>query len=231
MSGADIRFTDFHTHIRTGRGTRVLSLFAEDLAGGSVFEGADRELFFSAGIHPMRIAGTDTDSALRMMDERAGAGFLKAVGECGLDRRSGAPMDIQTVLFERQARLAAGLGLPLIIHCVKAFPELLSALRRAAPGIKAAVHGFNGGARSAKVLLDAGFYLSFGPRAVIPGSPSAEALALVPDDRLFLETDAEPGKSSSGIGEVYAEAAEIRRTEAGPLAETLARNFHSFFNL
>lgn len=49
-----------------------------------------------------------------------------AIGECGLDKYSQVDFDIQKQYFIKQIELSELTHKPLIIHCVKAYNELLN---------------------------------------------------------------------------------------------------------
>lgn len=140
---------------------------------------------FSAGIHPWYIPAR-TDEALAELDSLASCPSCVAIGEAGLDKLASASMDVQCGLFRRQALLAAAHGLPLVVHCVRAWGELLALRREFPQELVCVVHGFRGKPELARSLLDKGFWLSFGFRF------HPQSLALCPPDRLFLETDEDP---------------------------------------
>lgn len=103
--------------------------------------------------------------------------------ECGLDRLRGADLEIQTALFRRQVELAEERGLPVTVHCVKAFDRLLHLCKLWRPKTQWTVHGFRGGPELAVQLLAAGIDLSFGRRY------NPETLKVVSPERCHFETD------------------------------------------
>ena len=70
-------------------------------------------------------------------------------------------MELQLAVFKEQVKLSEKLGLPLIIHCVKAMEELLG-VKESRPQITLIWHGFRGKPEQAVQLLKKGFYLSLG---------------------------------------------------------------------
>ncbi len=140
---------------------------------------------FSAGIHPWHIPARP-EEAMERLDRMAASPSCKAIGEAGMDKRMPTPLPLQRGLFVRQAELAAAHRLPLIVHCVKAWDELLSARKDVPSTLVCIVHGFRGKPRLAESLLDKGFYLSFGFRF------HPQSLTLCPPGRLFLESDEDP---------------------------------------
>ena len=142
-----------------------------------------------------------------------------AVGEAGLDKLAKAPMELQLAVFKEQVKLSEKLGLPLIIHCVKAMDELLAVKKEFRPQQAWIWHGFRGKTEQAMQLLKKGFYLSFGEHY------PDETMQTVPDERLFLETD----NSSLDIEDILCRAAKVRGVEVEVLRETIRRNIQNVF--
>ena len=78
---------------------------------------------------------------------------------------------------------------PVVVHCVKAFSELIKAKKECAPNIPVIVHGFNNNEKIFMELVKNDFFFSFGSAILQPNSNAANALKNVPTDRFFLETD------------------------------------------
>lgn len=143
---------------------------------------AGRALF---GRHSSVVDGEAQDAGrlfagLRQLSEHA---QVVAVRECGLDRLRGADLEIQTALFRRQVELAEERGLPVTVHCVKAFDRLLHLCKLWRPKTQWTVHGFRGGPELAVQLLAAGIDLSLGRRY------NPETLKVVSPERCHFETD------------------------------------------
>ncbi len=71
-------------------------------------------------------------------------------------------MKTQEEILEVQVRLAEELCKPLIIHCVKAYSELIAVRKRTKSSVAWIVHGYNNNERILRQLLDHGFYISVG---------------------------------------------------------------------
>lgn len=188
-----------------------------------------RPVYCSAGIHPWYIG--DISRQFDTLKRLASLPHYVAIGEAGLDKRRGAPLGIQLTLFEAQARLAETCGKPLLIHCVKAWPELIAAKKRLVPSGPWIIHGFRGNGTLAAQLLEQGFRLSFGARF----NPDAARAAW--PDRLFAETDEmseinETDQSGeirkSAIGTVYARLAAALQLTPSELGAQLAANVALF---
>ncbi len=170
------RFSDIHSHSR--RGPDVVT----NLPYGEEIDTAPGEAWYSVGFHPWDTAGgatPDMDFLQRLAADRR----VVAIGEAGIDRLRGGDTELQREVFRRQAFLAEEVGKPLIIHCVRAWDDILALRREIRPEVEWIIHGFRGGAEQASRLLAAGLMLSLGERR----APGAEAF--IPADRRYCETD------------------------------------------
>lgn len=137
------------------------------------------------------------------------------IGECGLDRLCDTPYDRQMAAFEAQIALSEQLGIPLILHCVKAIDDVIRLKRTThQPWIW---HGFRGKPQQLQQLLDHNFYISFGFKY------HPDSLQACPSDRLFLETDDIP----DAIAPLYHKAALLRGLDTEILCEQVWQNYLS----
>lgn len=154
--------------------------------------------------------------------EVAAAG-IQAIGEIGLDFACRSDRTLQTEVLRIQLRLAHRTGLPVVLHCVRAFEPLMRELAACQPR-EVIFHGFIGSPEQARTALSHGCYLSFGERTF--ASPkSLRALHEVPLDRLFLETDDAP----VSIERIYDRAARELGLEVGVLRRATYENYKRIF--
>ena len=233
-------FIDIHTHIKSGEPsvTEILNIQPEDPFPGG---------FCSSALHPWLIPQTDIEQAFSLLEQKISAGHLKAVGECGLDRPNFAksapspPADrtqqkengqrIQTEIFRRHIELANFAELPLVIHCVRAYPEIIQIRKSFNSTTPWIIHGFRGSPETAAELIKNEIYLSFGKTLLHHGPLSdklAETFRKIPQDKFFLESDNTESPSVS-IAEIYRTAAEIRNTPLPSLIQQLKQNFLTVF--
>lgn len=140
------------------------------------------EFYYSAGIHPWH-ANKDMLDTLQTIAKQPN---IVAIGEAGLDKCTPIPWKTQEEIFLIQIELAEALQKPLIIHCVKAWAELITIYKTIRPTVPWIIHGFRGKKALANQLLQVGFYLSFGIYH------QQEAVHEAWDmHRLFVETDEE----------------------------------------
>ena len=188
-------YVNIHTHRPTGAG---LELRTE-------------------GVHPW-----DADMQLvATLGERLSD--AQAVGETGLDFVHGTSREVQTEALRAQLRLARERGLPVVLHCVRAFEPLMRELAACEP--RAVIfHGFIGSPEQARQALAKGYFLSFGERTF--SSPKTlAALRETPLSQLFLETDDSPVP----IEEIYARAAEARGVPTEVLQRATLANYERIF--
>jgi TatD DNase family protein len=144
----------------------------------------------TVGVHPHEAskANASTFDELRSFLREPS---VVALGEIGLDYHYDfSPREVQRDVFVEQLRLAREAGKPVIIHTREAWPDTVDVLRRewTGPGI---MHCFTGDEQQAREALDLGFHLSFGGVLTFNKAESVrQAAAIVPDDRLLVETDA-----------------------------------------
>ena len=118
---------------------------------------------------------------------------VRAVGETGLDHyRTGAEgRAAQEESFRWHIRLASTLGKTLVIHDREAHDDVLRVVDDEGSPDRVVMHCFSGDADFARACLDRGYFLSFSGTVTFKNAASLrEALALVPRDRLLVETDA-----------------------------------------
>ena len=152
----------------------------------------------SLGVHPLFCVGLPDGwaadlRALLLVHERAG------VGEAGLDRSAarGAAVDfdLQLRVCRAQLALARELRRPVSLHCVRAHEALRALLEEAGPWEEGQVllHSYGGSAEMVPVYASLGCYFSFSGWVTQPrkrARTTLRALAVVPRDRLLVESDA-----------------------------------------
>lgn len=179
---------------------------------------------YSIGIHPLFIDEDRLDSDFQVLEEKVSLTECLAIGECGLDKRSETPFDVQLAVFERQLLLAEKYQKPVVIHCVHAFQELMHLTKKLKISTPMIIHGFSKKSELAKQLLEQGFYLSFGKNLL--RNPDLEAVFLkTPNDKYFLETD----MINEGIDQVYAIAAKYKKITLTAIQNQVNSNFETVF--
>lgn len=135
----------------------------------------------SVGIHPWYIY--NVEEQLAELERQAVLPGVVAIGETGLDKGVETPLERQRDIFKASVSLAESTGRFVIIHCVRAWDELIALKKELKPRMPWVIHGFRGNATLARQLIRQGFYLSFGERF------NPEAVREAWPARLFAETD------------------------------------------
>jgi len=145
------------------------------------------------GIHPHHAAGTTSENLAWLKQEARSNAKIVGIGECGFDfYYHHAGRTEQEASFRAQLEIARELGLPVVIHAREADQETRRLLTDFNDGsVSGVFHCFTSSKEQAKVVLDAGFYISFNGICTFPQAEAIRELArFVPKDRLLLETDA-----------------------------------------
>src|SRR5690606_33316081 len=121
-----------------------------------------------------------------------------AIGECGLDKKTETNWELQALAFAQQIDLAKDLNKPLIVHCVRAFDEVIALLHERTPAVPVLFHGFNKHPNLVQYLLRKGYNFSLGT-AVLSGRLHG-LIREIPESSVFLE----PDQPFTEIFEIYA---------------------------
>jgi TatD DNase family protein len=206
-------------------------------------------VYATAGIHPHEAAlakQADFDELERLLHDPK----LIALGEIGLDYYyDHSPRDAQQRVFVQQMEMARAAKLPIIIHnrpsdnSENAWDDLLRLIREhwTSTGLGGVLHCFTGSVENAKAVLDAGFVVSFAGMITYPKAQSLrDAAAMVPLDRMFIETDSpylapvpHRGKRNEPafVVEVARAIAAVRGLSAEEIGLKTTQTFYNFFGL
>ncbi|NDC76689.1 MAG: TatD family deoxyribonuclease [Chitinophagia bacterium] len=209
---------DMHTH-GDGQEAGTIGIF-NVLAG---FDKAYARTPVSMGLHPWHLSEGDIERDFQALEAAASQPVVLAIGECGLDRVCDTPMPLQEQAFRRQLALAERLRKPVVIHCVRAFEEVIRILRETRVTVPVIFHGFRKDAATAGRILAAGHRLSFGK--ALSDARISGIFRSVPHGRVFLETD----DADATIAEVYDLAARATGTDIEVLTERLWADALSVF--
>ena len=217
----DMLCYDIHTH-HCGISSGDTRFVYNSLVGEDFDPACGNHCFLSCGIHPWHIG--DVALQQEQLKQTVGDGKVLLVGEAGLDKCCGTSLELQQAVFEYQCRLSEEVGKPLVVHCVKAWSELLHIKKRLKPSQPWIIHGFRGKPELARQLLDNGCLLSFGEHF------NRDTLVFVAASApFFAETD----ESALPIETVYRRLADALdcpvETLAGTIAGSVRRVLPSLF--
>ena len=214
-------FIDVHHHGSPGRSGGI-AIESVELGASAPRDALPPR--YSIGRHPWHAAAAWSEEDARTLEGLLVRAECVALGEVGLDRVHGPTIERQRAIFEAQLDLAAGRR-PVILHCVRAHADLMQLRKHRNPHEAWIIHGFGGHAELAGQLLRMDFHLSFGAAVLATGAAVRDALAAIPDDRLFLETD----ESGLDIALIYRAAAAVRGCSETELRRIISANYQSVF--
>lgn len=206
-------YINAHTHTCRQKGIEILNL-----------ENTNEEaLYFSIGIHPHQAHEEELNFEYISKTSQLTNGL--AIGECGLDKLITTSLEIQTEVFKKQIEISEKQQLPIILHCVKAWNEVLKIKKELQPKQPWIFHGFRKTTLLESVLENK-LMISIGT-PLIYDSKLQTAFKKIPIDQLFLETDSDDRFS---IEEVYAKAAELLEIPLHRLKSQILENFKRTFS-
>lgn len=188
--------------------------FEQDIEGRKV----------SMGLHPWYLEAKNLDEQLENLKNNLSKSEVLAVGECGLDKLSSTDWALQLKAFQLQIELAEEIKKPIIIHCVKAFNDVLVMLKHIT--VPVIFHGVNNKLSIIQPVIDAGYYLSFGKSLLGFNEVILNTFRKTPLNQVFLETD----DAEVDIKEIYKSAARIKDISEKEILLQVEKNFLNLFH-
>ncbi len=202
-------------------------------------EGAPR-VDWAAGLHPHHASRWSDDVRERIAAHLDGGAV--ALGETGLDYHYlNSTAAEQRFAFAAQLELAAGHGVPVVVHSREAEDETVEILAESAVASERIVlHCFTGSATMLNRAVERGWYVSFSGIVTFPKFPAADLVPRVPDERLLAETDApylapvpHRGRRNEPafVPATVARLAELRGEDPAETARRTAENARRFYRI
>jgi TatD DNase family protein len=199
------------------------------------------DVWASVGVHPHE-ADAHPDLGAAALVEAAEHPRVVAIGECGLDYYyDKSDRGAQRERFQAHVEASRQTGLPLVIHTRDAEDDTAEILTREVGkgGVTGVLHCFTGSQRLADVALDLGFYISLSGIVTFKNAADLQATAaMIPDDRILVETDAPflapvPNRGKTCEPAFVVDTAKfvagLRGVEFDQLAAITTRNFFNLF--
>lgn len=201
----------------------------------------DERVYAAVGVHP-NSADEWNDGSRAVIERLLGSERVVAVGESGLDfYRDYVAHEVQERAFVDHIALAQEHDRALVIHTRDSMDAALDVLATHGPPQRFVFHCWSGDESQLRRALDLGAYISFAGNVSFRNAQNLrDAAALVPDDRLLVETDSpyltpvpfrgkpnEPARVPQ-VGEAVAAA---RGETAGSVARRTTDNARSLFDL
>lgn len=214
-------YIDIHTHNSKSNGKYILNVFPIDLYSLSI-----NEKHVSSGIHPWFIDVNEYIKQLNDIEEFIINNRIIAIGECGLDKnRSSVDFAFQNMIFEKQLILAEKYNLPVIIHCVKSYNEIIDFQKKY--NVPFIYHGFNSSIEIVQKIISLNGYIGIGDN-LINNPEKLKSIFQVENfkNNFFCETD----DSDIDISETYLKLSKILAMPTKKIIELTNNNFKKIFN-
>lgn len=148
------------------------------------------QILGAAGISPFDVKNQASgwqDELRKLLDNPR----MIAVGEIGIDNTNPSypALEEQMPFFREQLVIAREVNKPAVIHS-RGTEERAAEICLEMGVKKALFHCFTGNSRSLQKIIESGYSVSFSGIVTFKNSPLADIIKLVPDNRLFIETDA-----------------------------------------
>ncbi len=164
------------------------------------------------------------------------------LGEIGLDKWvKNHDLPRQREIFEIQLALANQYGLPVMVHCLRAWGTLLESLKKAKLKKPFLLHSFGGPREMVKIFVELGAYFSLSGHFLHDRKRKEleTFVTTVPKDRLLMETDAPdmapPGfpdcNHPANLPHIYAEYANAASLPLDDVKRTVAENAEALFGI
>ncbi len=149
------------------------------------------ECFAMQGLHPCSVKEDFLEELKRVETSLAFRNFA-AVGEIGLDFYWDRSFETQQYrAFHQQIEWALHFELPIVIHSRQSIEQSISVVREQQNGkLTGIFHCFNEDEKSAREIVELGFYLGIGGTLTYKNSKLPEVLKNIPLENIVLETDA-----------------------------------------
>jgi TatD DNase family protein len=199
------------------------------------------QLWMTVGIQPHDSDQYTPELASRMEKIASTHPRVVAIGEIGLEGfHKFEGMDKQIPCFEEFLEIALRCKLPVVVHMRETFDDIYPRLRNfALRGGQGVIHCFTGTEQQGRAFLELGFYLSFSGIVTFKNSEELRRVAaIVPDERILIETDSpylapvpHRGKQNepAWVGEVNNCLAAVRGKDRHELAELTSQNAERLF--
>lgn len=147
---------------------------------------------------------------------------ILAIGECGLDRSiKTVPMEVQKKLFQSHIDLAQKEKLPLIVHCVKAYNDIMNILKEKNFKEPIIFHAYNGNiAQTESLIKRDNTYFSIG-HLILQKSKISSSINKIPLTKIFCETDTHPDEY---LELIYKEVAKQKQLGYQQLVKQIEQN-------
>lgn len=221
-----MNYLDVHTHHSRAsrRSKEIISLdIRKALEIGYIAQGP-----FTLGVHPWYIDEIVIDEAYQIIEEATENEYFMSMGELGLDRIIKVPMHRQEEVFTKQVEIAKDKNVSsLVLHCVRAYPDVLNIIKKTNYKGSLIFHDYNGNPDITTQLLKFNSYFCFGEKLFDEKSGGYRSFKHIPNDRILLESD---DMEERRIEDVYQMASKLLNIDINKLDLLIMQNAEAAFS-
>jgi TatD DNase family protein len=219
-----VPYINVHTHSAK---KSVQTITVQNIFPGDRFAAFSGRNFYSVGLHPWFLKSPEENNIqLNLVEEALEFDPVIFVGECGVDKTRPA-FDEQMRVFKAQVFMAEEFKKPLVIHCVKAYNEVLELHDKLHPETDWILHGYSGGVEMTKQLEKRGLFFSFGAVLLKSGSKAIDSFRYLPVEKIFFETDEFEGN----VKQIYSRGAKLKNVSLETMSKAVWANFNRIENI
>ena len=221
----NIPYIDLHTHLSRKEESTIT---VQNLFPGESIPSFKGTNFFSVGLHPWEIKSVEENNErMVMMEDALELDHVIFLGECGLDKITDTDFTEQKRVFKAQAFMAEEFKIPLIIHCVKAYNDVIEVYKEMHPTVSWIFHGYSANRQVSEQLVKNDMLFSFGRILFNENAKALDSLRFLPLERVFFETD----EHDADVEETYRRAAEILKISVSEIKKGVWENFNRIENV
>lgn len=218
------KFINIHHHAAPGNSEPLVDTFTlHSLVFGQFVPPIPT--YYSCGIHPWFVGPEEAQLKLDSLEDMISTSSCLIIGETGLDYSSPNLLrtkSLQKRIFIEHIKLSEKYKKPLIIHCVRAFDEILNLHKTLKPSMPWIMHNFNGSLDQIQKAQKYNFYFSLGATFLRKNSKIHSLAKFLDLNRVFFETDE---LKNSMIYEIYKQYAQLSNLSLDELCTAIKKNF------
>jgi len=195
----------------------------------------DRNLFLMGGIHPWFLS-KESDENIITLEKIIKRGIIRGIGECGLDfskNRTNSPYltkKNQIKILKKQLLLAQKFTLPLTLHSVKAWNNIIELLKEIKLEKPVIFHHFTGSKEILRELSKiTNCYFSFAPLILKNSKKNHIILKELKLNQLLLEDEKQLENRGTLLLESYKLISDIKGIKIEELKREMKNNIKKIF--
>ena len=215
-----MKYYDCHSHHNSTRPNHIAIRSIDLKIDGELSTKLDSP--FTIGIHPWSSESCRTED-LKKVKELLGHSNCFGLGEIGLDKIKGAPLENQIEIMEQQLKMAWEANIStVVLHCVRSFNEIFPLVKNHSKDFRFIFHDFQSPAPVYRQFSEFNCFFSVSPRIFRrPVKKVYQRLSAISLDQILIETD----DAKSAIETHYHDLIQVLEVPRTEFIEKIECNF------